>query len=169
MKKSLVIFSTIAMALLAVTVIRASAKASDTVEIKALEQRLVDGIKAKDIKQVMSCYLPGDQLFVFDVVPPRQYVGSAAYQKSWQNLLDMFKGPINAEVSDIEVTSDGRIAYSHSIQRIWGTTKEGKPIDVTLRYTDTYRKIHGRWLIVQEHISVPVDMATKEPDLSSKP
>jgi len=169
-KKILVIWSTVAIAAVIVaSAVRVSAKASDAAEIKALEQRLVDGVKAKDIKQMMSCYAPGDELFVFDVVPPRQYVGSAAYQKSWQNFLDLFKGSINAEVSDVEVTSDGRLAFSHSIQHVWGTGKDGKPFDATLRYTDAYRKLHGKWLIVQEHISVPIDMATGKPDFSSKP
>ncbi len=149
--------------------IHAWAKAGDEAEIKALEQRLADGFKAKDIKQMMSCYAPGDQIFVFDVVTPRQYAGSEAYQKSWQNFIDTFKGPINAEVSDIVVTSDGRLAFSHSIWHISGTAKDGKPFDASLRYTDGYRKSHGHWLIVLEHISVPIDMATGKPDFSSKP
>jgi hypothetical protein len=32
-----------------------------------------------------------------------------------------------------------------------------------------YRKIKGHWLIVQEHVSVPVDLATLKPDLRSQP
>jgi hypothetical protein len=40
---------------------------TDTAEIKALEQRLIDGIKAKDVKQIMSCY--SDEVFAYDVVP----------------------------------------------------------------------------------------------------
>jgi hypothetical protein len=38
----------------------------------------------------MSC--SSDDVFVYDVVPPRQYVGAAAFQKPWQGFLDMFKG-----------------------------------------------------------------------------
>jgi len=30
-------------------------------------------------------------------------------------------------------------------------------------------KIKGKWLIVQEHVSVPVDLATAKADLNSKP
>ena len=32
-----------------------------------------------------------------------------------------------------------------------------------------YRKIGGKWFIVQEHVSVPVDLETMKPDLMSKP
>ena len=56
----------------------------------------------------MSFY--SDDVFAYDVVPPRQYVGAAAFQKPWQGFLDMFKGPINAEVNDLVINSDGEIA-----------------------------------------------------------
>jgi hypothetical protein len=46
-----------------------SARTSDTAKIQALEQRLIDGIKSKDVKQIMSCY--SDNVFAYDVVPPR--------------------------------------------------------------------------------------------------
>jgi ketosteroid isomerase-like protein len=38
-----------------------------------------------------------------------------------------------------------------------------------VRITDVYRKIGGKWLIVLEHVSVPVDLATGKPDMLSKP
>jgi len=50
-----------------------------------------------------------------------------------------------------------------------GTDTKGQPIDITVRVTDGYRKIAGDWVIVHEHVSVPVDLATGKPDLSSKP
>jgi len=134
-----------------------SSKSTDTAEIKALEQRLIDGIKAKDVKQIMSCY--SDDLFAYDVVPPRQYVGAAAFQKPWQGFLGMFEGPINVDVNDLMINSDGEIAYSCGVQHVTGTTNEGKPFDSTFRITDVYRKRHGKWVIVQEHISLPPDVA----------
>jgi ketosteroid isomerase-like protein len=97
MKTALMIGSTVAIAMMiAASAIRVSARTSDTAEIKALEQRLIDGMKARDARQIMSCY--SDDVFAYDVVPPRQYVGAAAFQKPWQGFLDMFKAPINAEV-----------------------------------------------------------------------
>ena len=79
----------------------------------------------------------------------------ASTSKPWHGFLDMFKGPINAEVNDLVINSDGKIAYSRSVQRVSGTTNEGKPFDETFRVTDVYRKSHGKRVIVQEHISVP--------------
>ncbi|HZF40664.1 MAG TPA: nuclear transport factor 2 family protein [Blastocatellia bacterium] len=38
----------------------------------------------------------------------------------------------------------------------------------TLRITNVYRKINGKWLIVHEHSSCPVDLTTGQADLSSE-
>ena len=58
-----------------------AAHADDQTDIKALEQRYVTAVKAKDIKAIMACYMPDESLLVFDVYPPRQYVGAKAYQR----------------------------------------------------------------------------------------
>src|SRR5947207_115428 len=145
------------------------AKADAQADIKALEDRFIAAVKAKDLDGIMKVYVPGQTLFVFDVVPPRQYVGAAAYRKDWQTFLDTFEGPITVELTDLDVAADRNLAYSHSIQRVAGTDKQGKKLDLTVRVTDVYKKARGRWYIIHEHVSVPVDLNTGKPDLSSKP
>src|ERR1700747_883806 len=134
MKRALIIGSTVAIAMMiAASAMRVYARTTDTAEITALEQRLIDGIKAKDVKQIMSCY--SDDLFAYDVVPLRQYVGAAAFQEPWQGFLGMFKGPINVEVNDLMINSDGEIAYSCSVHHITGTTNDAKPFAARFRIT----------------------------------
>ncbi len=147
----------------------APARADAGADIKALEERFVAAVKAKDLDAIMKAYAPGQTLVVFDVIPPRQYVGATAYRKDWQTFLDSFAGPITVELTDLDVGTDGNLAYSHSIQRVAGTDKQGKKLDLTVRVTDVYKKARGRWLIIHEHVSVPVDLETDKPDLSSKP
>lgn len=65
--------------------------------------------------------------------------------------------------------TDGNLAVAHRIQHLVVTDKDGKKTDLTARVTDGYRKINGKWLIVLEHVSVPVDSNTGKADLSSKP
>ena len=108
-------------------------------------------------------------MFVFDVIPPRQYVGAKAFRKDWDEFLGSTKGPLKYEITDLEVTAVGTVAYAHSIQRIVATGVKGDPIDLTTRVTDVYRKIKSNWVIVQEHISIPVDLDTGKPDFASKP
>ena len=138
-------------------------------DIRALEDRFVAAFKAKDVDAIMKVYAPDQTLVVFDVVPPRQYVGAAAYRKDWQDFLGSFDGPITVELTDLDVVADRNLAYSHSIQRVAGTDKQGKKLDLTVRVTDVYKKARGRWQLIHEHVSVPVDLATDKPDLSSKP
>ena len=143
--------------------------ASDVAQIRALEAQFAAAFNNKDLDGIMKVYLPDQSLFVFDVVPPRQYVGIQAYRKDFADFLGLFKGPIKFTIEDLAVAADGRLGWGHSIQRVTGTDTKGQPIDLTVRVTDVYRKVKGHWLVVHEHVSVPVDIATKTPDLSSKP
>jgi uncharacterized protein (TIGR02246 family) len=147
----------------------AAQPASDEAKIRALEAQFAAAFNAKDVDAIMKVYVPDESLVVFDVVPPRQYVGAKAYRKDWQDFFGSVKGPLKFEISDLSVATDGRLGYGHSIQRVNWTDSKGQPIDLTVRVTDVYRKIKGNWLIVHEHVSVPVDLETGKPDLSSKP
>ena len=145
------------------------ASGKDEAAIRALESQFAAAFKAKDIDAIMKVYVPDESLLVFDVVPPRQYAGAKAYRKDWQDLFGMFPGPLKVEISDLHVVTDRTLGYGHSIQHLSGADARGQTIDLTVRVTDAYRKIKGRWLIVHEHVSVPVDLATGKPDLASKP
>jgi len=152
------------------TPLLAAAKGSDEAQIKALEQRIADGAKAKDVDAIMKNYAPGETLLVFDVIPPREYKGADAFRKDWQGFLDSSDGPITIENSDMNITSDGKMAFATYIARLTGKGKDGNPMDVTMRITDVLlHKYTGKWLIVHEHVSVPVDLASGKADLSSKP
>ena len=149
--------------------IKAGADADDVAKIRALEDQFVAAFNAKNVDAIMNVYVPDETLVVFDVVPPRQYVGANAYRKDWEAFLVLFKGPLQFKISDLSITTDGNLGYSHSIQHVSGTDMKGQPLNFTVRVTDAYRKINGKWLIIHEHVSVPVDMETGKPDLSSKP
>ena len=144
------------------------AQSGDDAGIRALETRFIAAFNAKDLDSIMRAYAP--DVFVFDLVPPRQYVGAAAYRADWKTLLDSFEGPISVSISDLVVHRDGDLAYGHSIQHLVGKNKVGgAKTDLTVRVSDVYRRIDGRWKIVLEHVSVPVDLDTGKPDFASKP
>jgi uncharacterized protein (TIGR02246 family) len=144
-----------------------AAPSGDEAAIRALEAQFAAGVTAKDVDAIMKVYAP--DVFVYDVVPPRQYAGAAAYRKDWEGFMSGFKGPVKFEVSDLAVEISGPVAWSHSIQRAAGVDPSGQPSDVTVRVTDVYRKTADGWRIAQEHVSVPVDLATGKADLQSKP
>jgi ketosteroid isomerase-like protein len=113
--------------------------------------------------------VPDGSLVVFDVTPPLQRTGPDAYRKDWAEAFNRFEGPLQAEVSDEEVTAGGDVAYVLSIHHVTGTMKGGKKVDYTVRVTDGFKKINGKWLIAHTHVSFPVDMRTGKADIESKP
>jgi len=44
-------------------------------EIRALEDQFCGGRQCQDVDAIMKVYIPGNDLFVFDVGVPRQHVG----------------------------------------------------------------------------------------------
>ncbi len=169
MKKTAVLLGIAVAVLLGAIALAAAAKGDDQAQIKALEDTFVSAVKAKDIDKIMASYVNSPDLVVFDVIPPRQYTGWDAYKKDWTGFLGGCKDNPTIEVSDLSVEVGGRLAYGHSIQRIECTDAKGNKLDLTLRVTDGYRKVKGKWLIAHEHVSVPVDLATAKGDLQSKP
>ena len=148
------------------TAAKPAAAPTDKAKIEALEAKFAAGFNAKDVGKIMSVYAH-DGLFVFDVTPPRQHVGWEDYKKDWEGFLRGVSGPVTFKISDLAITVVGTVAYSHSIQDIRWTDKGAT--ELTVRVTDVYRQSAGKWLIVQEHVSTPVDIATGKADLLSKP
>jgi ketosteroid isomerase-like protein len=147
----------------------AHAGAADDAEIKALEARYSKAVEAKDIDALMANYVPGDSLVVFDIIPPRQYMGWDAYKKDWAGVIAGCADSPKLEVSNLAIESDRKLAFSHSIQHFACTDSKGAKLEMTMRATDAYRKVNGKWLIVHEHLSAPIDLATGKADLTSKP
>jgi len=145
------------------------AKSADEAAIQALEDTYIEGFTSKDVDKVMSVYVPGKQLFVFDVIPPREFKSWEAYKKDYEGLFAAFPGPLTNTVSEQTIHVVGSLAYGHNIQTAEFTAKDGKKMKVVSMTTDIYRKMSGKWLIVEEHNSVPIDLETMKPDLLSKP
>ena len=138
-------------------------------EIRMLEDRLAAAIRAKDIDKIMACYMNSPKLVVFDLIPLRQYTGWDAYKANWQGFLGQCTDYPSWESSDLHVQGGQGFAFSHSIQHVACSMKNGTKRDIILRVTRCYANFTGQWLIAHEHSSVPVDPATGKADLQSKP
>jgi ketosteroid isomerase-like protein len=147
----------------------AIAASADEAVIQSLEDRFASAFNAGDVDAIMKVFVPDKSLVVFDVAPPRQYVGADAFRKDWIEFFRMFKTTPKFDISDLSLTVDSNVGFGHSIQHVVGIDQQGRPIEITVRVTDGFRKIGGNWLIAHTHVSVPVDLATGKPDLSSKP
>jgi uncharacterized protein (TIGR02246 family) len=123
-------------------------------------QQLIDGwanaLRAKDIDGVMSHYAP--DILVFDIAPPLLYKGANAYRRNFEEWFGTWQGPIGYEIRDSTITVSDDVAFSHSLNRIYGKRTNGEQTDVWVRVTACRRKINGKWLITHEHVSVPFYM-----------
>ena len=169
MKKLLILGAVAGAIALFVFARQSNAKESDEAEIRAMEAAMIKAFAAKDLDRALALYIQDETLFVFDALPPRQFVGIKAWRADNEGFIAIFQGPLKAEMSDLSVTANAKLGFGHNIQHFSGTDKNGKPIDLTFRVSDGYKKVNGKWMIVEEHISFPVDLATGKADLSSKP
>src|SRR5215471_11059043 len=122
-----------------------------------IRQRVEDWVKAiqsKDIDGVMSIYAP--DLVSFDLTPPLRYFGADGKRRAWQEAFAALSGPIAYEVRDLNVTTNGELAFVNSLNHI-SATLPGGPVDMWLRWTACFRQIDGVWLVVHDHVSVPAD------------
>ena len=74
------------------------AKGSDEAEIRAMEAQMIKDYAAKDLDKALAVYLQDETLFVFDAIPPRQYVGIKAWRADNEGFIALFQGPIHAEM-----------------------------------------------------------------------
>jgi ketosteroid isomerase-like protein len=144
-------------------------QSDDVAAINASVQHMIASVNAKDIDGIMSYYVPDNTLFVFDSTAPRQYIGADAYRKDWQTFLSIFPKTVHMEMSDWKAEADGNLAFGHGIVHTVGAMQDGTKMDMTVRITDVFRKVNGKWLVIHEHVSWPVDMTTGKPDFDSKP
>lgn len=148
---------------------RASTAANDEAEIRQLLDRWAKAFRAKDLNGIMSIYESGKGLVAYDIVPPLQYKGFEAYKKDYQEFLDQFQGGIDVEMRDLSIVAGDRVAFSHGLERLTGTLKNGQKFDGWVRFTEGYRKTNGRWFAIHDHVSVPVDLDSGKAALDLKP
>ena len=145
-----------------------SMASDDKAQIKKLLDDWCRAFDSKDLKGALAFYDPND-VFVYDVTVPREFPNFASLQKDYEDFFAAFPGPIHDKIDELNITVAGDVAYSHYVDDMQATAGDGTTSEIVMRVTDVYRKKHGKWAAVLEHISVPVDLTTGKPDLLSKP
>jgi len=60
----------------------------------------------------------------------------------------------------MRVLSSGDVGFIHLLERFTGRLKNGQQSDLWLRATSGVLKVNGKFLIVHDHGSVPIDFET---------
>ncbi|MFC0435494.1 nuclear transport factor 2 family protein [Kutzneria buriramensis] len=96
----------------------------------------------------------------YDLAPPLGRRGDAARDvESQQAWFATFDGPVDFEVTGLEVEVGGDIAWAHSLNRLSATPK-GMDFAFELWFRATYglRRTADGWRIAHEHTSTPFYM-----------
>jgi len=128
-------------------------------EIHAFLYSRSEAVRAKDIDQLMSSYAV--DVIYFDIVPPLQYVGTAALRERFLDWFDRYRSAIGQDIGELTVTGSGDVAVAATLIRSGGTLKNGREVEFWVRATTCCRRSEHGWAIVHEHVSLPVDLESR--------
>jgi ketosteroid isomerase-like protein len=122
--------------------------------IRALIEERSKAIRDKDSARAAATLAP--DVVAFELAPPlalgpeqaRDEAGLAAWMAGWE-------GPIGVEIQDLHIEASGEVGWSRSLNRLSGTLKGGRQVDMWMRSTLAFRREDGGWRIVHGHSSAP--------------
>ena len=121
---------------------------------KAYLQKIWDGWSTLDPANVAKFYVSGPHTF-FDIAPAK-YNSWEEYEKGVKAVLAGYKSGKFVVNDDAEVHSHGDLVWATATIKEEMTTKAGKVEMGNFRWTVIWQNIEGKWLIVHEHVSEPI-------------
>ena len=130
----------------------------DDVRIRQLLDEWLKAMHAKDADAVLSHY--ASDLVTYDLIPPLQHKGAAAYRKVLGAWLAAIDGAVRYELHDVDINVSDSVALVRSVNHIVFRHREGKDVDNWICGTLWLKKKSGAWKIAHQHFSMPFDMKT---------
>lgn len=112
----------------------------------------------RNLEEVMDRYAKNESITIFDLPPPLQYFG---YQAVWdliKEFIDGVDGPLRCDYSLLNTEARGDLGVSYGLVEINNVLKSGEQLKVTIRMTDIWHKIDGKWVVIHEHNSLPLSV-----------
>jgi ketosteroid isomerase-like protein len=127
---------------------------NEEAEIRALIEERAAAMRDRDAARAVATL--ADDVVAFELAPPlalgpgaaRDEAGLAAWLAGWE-------GPVGIEIRDLHVETGGDVAWSRALNRLHGTLKGGREVDMWMRSTLGFRREGGAWRIAHGHSSVP--------------
>jgi ketosteroid isomerase-like protein len=135
---------------------RAQQKASD----EATFRKLIDGYCAAwstGNPANPAKYYARDSGLVFYDLAPFQYNGWKEYAAGVQKeFLESSASLSLTAGTDLKTTRRGNVAWTVVPMHLVDKSKDGKTVDIQIRYTGIWEKHGKNWLLVHEHLSAPL-------------
>jgi ketosteroid isomerase-like protein len=127
---------------------------ADVSAVTDIEMKLA---KLNTMKDLIQYYAP--DAVVFDTYAPGIFRGTKQIYDGFEQQFAQGQSFTGA-IPDMNILSDGKFACAAMQLHFNFVLKNGTKGALTLRQLDAFKKIAGKWLIVQQHISVPMDPKT---------
>lgn len=127
-------------------------------ELRALMEKVAGAIRAKDAEALVTRY--AEDVVAYDLIKPVQYYGRAEVKRRADEWFSSWQGPLHFEMRDLVFSVDAETAFSHNLNHVKATQRDGGEVDMWWRATNCFGKRQGQWMITHIHSSVPFDMET---------
>lgn len=135
----------------------AQGKAAPDAEFKALIDRYYDAWSKLSTDAPAEFYAKDADCVFFDVAPLKYTGGWAEYKAGVQkNFFDTATGAKLTPNDDLKVTRRGNVTWTTLTFHISVKAKSGPGLELECRHTAIWEKRGGKWLIVHEHVSAPL-------------
>ena len=103
-------------------------------------------------------YYAKDADLVFYDIAPMKYNGWKEYHDGVQKYFfdTATSAKLTPNMNDLKVTRRGDVAWTTLTFRLTSTLKAGGTTELNARHTAIWERRGGQWLIVHEHVSVPL-------------
>ena len=140
---------------------RAEGSAKDEKAIKDIENKIISATSTDEVMK----YYDQEDIDLYDFVPPLQYKGATAVHGDLDNFFNNAKD-VKGNFVELVVVADAKLGMARSIQHFTWTSADGKQQEATLRVTDVFHKVDGKWKLIHSHVSVPVDPKTGQAQMN---
>jgi ketosteroid isomerase-like protein len=123
------------------------------IEVRQRMESLANAIRTKNLEQVLWHYAP--DVVVYDLLPPLDVRGIAAYRRSFEKWFASMAGRISYDILDLRVSACDTHAMAHCLSHVTGARTGGGRHDYWVRITSGWRKLDGQWVVTHEHVSMP--------------
>ncbi|HLM08093.1 MAG TPA: SgcJ/EcaC family oxidoreductase [Thermoleophilaceae bacterium] len=125
-------------------------------QIRSLIERWAIAVHTGDMEGVLAGH--ADDIVMFDVPPPQDGVrGIEAYRDTWPPFFEWQARGASFEIVELAVTAGAEVAYAYALLRCGQPEELAEHPEKRLRLTLGLRKEAGRWVVVHEHHSFPLD------------
>lgn len=131
-----------------------------TTQIRERLDAWTQALRAKDLDALMALYAP--DTITFDLMPPSQVDGAERYRQNFERWFTAMPGPIDYDMHDLRITMGDDVAFCHSLSHVKATRANGDKADYWVRVTVGFQKRSGQWLVIHDHVSMPIDMQSQK-------